>query len=116
MAGVNRDDNVPGGCFVHSWELTTADPNGIEFEQPGAADRSVEFVGSNWGGATAVLEGRIKGGAWFVLTDPQGNALSKTDNALEAVMENVRFYRARLSTPGTGAIVSVAVISRSTMR
>ena len=115
MAGVKRHDNVPGGCFLHEWALTSADPVGAWSEHPGAADRSVQFSGT-WGGATAVLEGSIDGVTAFVLTDPQGNAISKSNDALEAIMENVRYYRASLSVVGSGASVSVQMLSRSTMR
>lgn len=115
MAGVKRHDDVPGGCFIHEWALTSVDTDGVWVEHPGAADRSVQFSG-NWGGATAVLEGSIDKVTAFVLTDPQGNAISKSDSALEAVMENVRYYRARLSVAGAGADVKVLMISRSTMR
>lgn len=116
MAVATKTDH-PGATFLHTWNLTTADPVGDAIEFPGAADRTVQFVGTNWGGSTAVLEGSLDGGdTYFTLTDPQGNTINKTSNDGEAVTENTLLIRSRLSVIGTAAAVAARLMSRSTMR
>lgn len=96
-----------------TWALTTADPIGTAVAYPDYADRTVQFASSSWGAATAALEGSLDGGTtWFVLTDPQGNAISKTANAGEAVSEAVPLIRAQLTVVGAGAVVSAILYLR----
>lgn len=116
MASFTRTD-MPGFTYLYVWELTTADTDGDEVSLPGAADKTVQFDGT-WGGATAVFEGSNEAtspATFLSLTDPQGNAISKTDDGIEAVTENPVWVRPRLSTAGTDASVTVRLLVRSTM-
>ena len=116
MAGVQKLPRA-GGTVLHTWNLTTADPIGDAVSIPGASDRTVQFVETNWGGATAVLEGSLDGGTtYFTLTDGPGNEISFTSDGGEMVAENVLSMRARLDVVGTAAVVQVLLLSRSTMR
>ena len=106
-----------GGTVLHTWDLTTADPTGDAISIPGASDRTVQFVETNWGGATAVLEGSLDGGTtFFTLTDGPGNDISFTVDGGEMVAENVLLLRPPLFVGGTAAVVKVLLLSRSTMR
>ena len=105
-----------GGTVLHTWDLTTADPTGDAISIPGASDRTVQFIGANWGGATGILEWSLDGIVFVTATDGPGNAISFTDNDGEMVAENALFLRPRLSVGGTAAVVQVLLLSRSTMR
>ncbi len=109
-----------GGTFMHDWSLTTADATGTSISIPGASDRTVQFIADTAGAATAILEGSLDAdpttGTFFTLTDGQGNAISFTASGGEMVAENVLHLRPRLSTAGSGALWSVRLFSRSTMR
>lgn len=99
---------LPGDFAVITWALTTADPTGTGVQYTDFSDRSIQFSGT-WGGATAVLEGSNDNVTWLGLTDPQGNAISKTADGLEQVQEMTRYVRARLSAVGVGATVSASL-------
>jgi hypothetical protein len=62
----------------------------------------VQFAGTLSVGGTIVLEGSNDGVTYYTLTDPQGNAISKTALGIEAVQEVVRFVRPRV-TAGDGS-------------
>lgn len=115
MASALRTDK-PGRSVLHTWNLTTADSTGDRISNPGAADRSIQFVADTTGSATIILEGSLDGVVYFPLTDGQGNAISFTANGGEMVAENVLWYRPRLSTGGSGAVWTALLFSRSTMR
>ena len=115
MAGVRKTEHY-GATVRHIWTLTTADPTGEAITYPGASDRVVQIVASNFGSATVVLEGSLDGENWFTLTDPQGNVISFTADGGELVIENTLFLRPRLSVAGSGADIDVKLFSRSTMR
>lgn len=106
----------PGRTVIHDWSLTTADATGDSISVPGSSDRTIQFVADTAGSATAILEGSLDNVTFFTLTDGQGNAISFTASGGEMVAENVLFMRPRLSTAGSGALWSVLLFSRSTMR
>ena len=98
---------TPFGDEAHviTWALlTAANAVGAAIEMPGSSDRSVQIDGT-WDSATFVLQGSNDGTTWFTLTDPQGNAISKTSDALEMVSELTRYIRP--STSGGGGSQSI---------
>jgi hypothetical protein len=112
MATVSTTDlNGDQSVVLATWSLTSADHTGDALSWCDWADRSITFAGT-WGGATAGLEGSNDGSTWIALADPQGTAISKTANAIEAVLELTRFVRARLTTVGAGATVSATLLMR----
>lgn len=118
MAAFTRVE-VDGGGYLYSWTLTTADHTGDVVSHVGGSDKTVQFddTGGAWGSATAELQGANTNvaGAFKLLTDPQGNTLTKTADAIEAVTENPRYIRPILTTAGSGATVFVTLLVRSTM-
>lgn len=99
-----------------TWNLTTAVPIGDPIDSRWAefADRTVYFLGT-WGGATAVWEGG-DGATYLSLTDPQGTAISKTADGIEAVTEVPEYSRPELTVVGTGAAITVTCIARRGFR
>ncbi len=120
MATVVRNDK-DGRTFLHTWNLTSADPTGDSMSAPGSADRSIQFVATTAGSATAALQGsNVESPSvdsdWIALTDGQGNAISFTASGVEMVAENMLHYRTILTTAGSGAVWIALLFSRSTMR
>ena len=113
MATVNPTITYPDSNTVKFvWALTTADADGapIDGKWLQYCDRTVYLLGT-WGGATAAVQGG-DGVTYLSLTDPQGNAISKTADAIERVDELPEFTRPNLTTPGTGAAVTCTLIAR----
>lgn len=85
-------------CHIMQWTpLTAANSVGDAVEMPGNSDRSIQVAGT-WGSATLVVQGSNDGTNWATLTDPQGNALSKTADFIEMISELTRYIR--VSTSG----------------
>lgn len=108
VVDISRD----GSVFLISWALTTADNDGAPVDGIEWADRSVIFQSIAWGGATAAVEGSNDKSVYIPLADPQGTAISKSANAIEAVLELTRYLRPRLTTVGTAAAITVSMIAR----
>jgi hypothetical protein len=103
-----------GTILMFTWALTTANTTGDPIPFAALADRSVTFSGAAaWGAATAMVEGSNDGSVYLPFADPQGNAISKTADAIESVLELTRYFRPRLSTAGTAAAVTVTLIAKS---
>lgn len=94
-----------------SWSLGAGD-SGVPVRYAGAADRTVQIVGT-FGGATVDIQGSLDGTNWSSVTDAQGNAITATSATLEAVTELVRFIRP-VVTGGTGTAVTVTILMRPT--
>jgi hypothetical protein len=93
---------------VITWTpLTSANAAGTAVQMPGSADRTVQITGT-FDSATVVMQGSLDGTNWFTLGDPQGNTISKTSAALEAISELVRYIRP--STSGGGGTQSLTVM------
>ncbi len=77
-------------------------------ELPDGNEKSVQITGT-FGSATILLTGSNDGTNYATLTDPQGNAISKTSAAIEAVSEHTRYIKPSTSG-GTGSAITVTVL------
>lgn len=67
---------------------------GEAWEHADFGDRTIQFDGTIGAAGSISLQGSNDGSTWIVLTDPQGNAITKTTlPAIETVTENTRFVR-----------------------
>lgn len=99
-----------GDAWIASWETMGNADTGTAIEMIEASDKSVQIVGT-FGSATVVLQGSNDGTNWATLSDPQGNAISKTSAAIEQVLEHTRYIRP-VTSGGTGTDVDVIVFMR----
>lgn len=99
---------------VLTWPALATSDEGDAQETLDLADRSAAFTGT-FGGATATLQGSNDGTNWFTLTDPFGNAVSRTTAGLVQVLEFTRFVRP-VVTGGSGADITVTLAALGTGR
>lgn len=99
-----------------SWALTSTNADGAPVGPQYAdyADRTVYFLGT-WGGATAKWQGGDNS-TWLDLSDPQGNPITKTADAIEVVSEMPEFARPNLTTAGSGAAITAVCVARRGFR
>jgi hypothetical protein len=88
-------------CVVATWPNMPNGEDGQPLEIANMADRSVQVHGTFGAGGSLRIEGSLDGDNFFVLTDPQGNALDITTAKIEAISELARFIRPRV-TAGDG--------------
>jgi hypothetical protein len=108
MATVNYSvTEVPGDGFIVKWPAMATGDVGQPFNGYGGRDRSVQFDGA-FGGATVTLKGSnfpvVAGASWIVLTDPQGNGISKTGPDFEAISEAAARVRPEVAGGAAAAI------------
>lgn len=96
--------NLPAGTSVAllAWTGLANGDVGEAFECLDFADLNVTVEGTFGAGGTIVLKGSNDGTNYYTLTDPQGNAISKTAAATEAVVETPRYIRPEV-TAGDGS-------------
>lgn len=101
-------------AILYTWVLTQANNDGAPITAHEYGDRTVQFTGT-FDGATVVIEG-ANVATYTTLTDPQGNALSKTSAAIEQIMEIPRFVRPNSSAGAGSQSVTVTMFCRRTRK
>lgn len=80
--------------------------DGTPVQLYGSTIRSMQITGTFGSGGTILVEGSNDGTNYATLTDPQGNAISKTAASIEAIEEVTRYIRPRVSAgDGTTTLV-----------
>lgn len=105
-----------GLCTKFTWgAFTSANTTAAAISIPGFADKTVQIQGT-FDSCTVTLEGSNDGTNYIVLTDPQGNAISKTASAIEAVTENTLWIKPVLATAGASTSVVVTILAKAGVR
>jgi len=108
----------PGGEDVDhatlvTWSGLLNSDDGARVTLTDFPDRTVQIVGTFGAGGSVNFEGSNNGTDWAVLTDPQGNPITKTAAAMEFVTETPRYVRPRV-TGGDGTTdLSVVLFART---
>lgn len=104
-----------GSVYSVSWAaLTTTNTTGTEISAVEYADRSVQVLGTFGVGGSITIQGSNDGANWVALTDPQGNAITKTAASIEAITELTRYIRPIVTAgDGTTSLTAVVVARRA---
>lgn len=109
-----RDATFGNKAHYVSWTGLLNGDDGSPYAMPGWADRTVQITGTFGAGGTVVIEGSIDGTNYVTLTDPQGNAISKTGAAIETITEIVKFIRPRVTAgDGTTSLACSLMVRRA---
>jgi len=103
-AGNNGSDNV----YIATWASIGDSDTCTAIQMCGAADRSVQITGT-FNSATVVIQGSNDGTNYVTLTDPQGNAISKTSAGIEQVEELTRYIKPS-SSGGSSSSTTVSLL------
>ena len=116
-------DVVSGSSTVVTWTGLLNGDDGDPFTRSSIySDRSVQVLGTVGAGGTVSLEGSnvttpTVNGDWFIMNDPQGNALTFTTNTSgKAVLENVRHIRPRVTAGDGTTNLTVHLLLSTTAR
>lgn len=95
------------------WAALANGDSGAPMIMPGSNLRSIQVNGTFGSGGTILLEGSNDGTNYYTLTDPQGNAISKTAAGIEAIEEITIYVRPRVSAgDGTTSLTATLMLGR----
>jgi len=102
-------------CVI-TWAGLDSDDSGEPVELVDYPDRTLTITGTFGAGGSISLQGSNDGTNWFSITDPQGNAITKTAAAMELVVETPRYMRP-IVTAGDGTTsLTVQLFCRRSVR
>lgn len=102
--------SLPNKVTLAQWALVTENDTCSPVEYAASADRSVQIAGT-FGASTVLIAGSNDGTNYVTLTDPQGNAVSKTTAAIETLEEVTRYIKPTMSG-GTGQSLTISLLLR----
>lgn len=108
--------DLTDGVILFLWEGLLNTDTGQPVEAVGHADRTAQIVGTFSVGGTCVIEGSLDGTTYATLTDPQGNAISKTAAAIEMVAELTRYIRPNITAGDGSTDIDVYCLVRRAQR
>ena len=94
IRAVTRTDlkSVIPACLM-VWTTLDSDDSGAPIELVDYPDMTVAITGTFGAAGSITMQGSNDGTNWFALTDPQGNAITKTAAGMEIVVEAPRYVR-----------------------
>jgi hypothetical protein len=116
VANVTRAD-LQGKSFSGTWLLTQADSTGDGLSHLGAADRTIQVLGT-FDGATVTIEGSnvaepAADAEWAVLHDTADQAMQFATAQIALIAENPRWIRPKLTGAGAATEITVIAVARS---
>jgi len=108
-----RDTTFGNNLVMYTtWSGLLNGDSGTPYSMPGFADRAFQITGVFGVGGSISIEGSLNGTSYIVLTDPQGNALTKTAAAIEQISEIVKFIRPNVTAGDGTTNLTVSLIAR----
>ena len=103
----------PGTTYMHTWSnLTTTNQDGSPISIPGAADRTIQMIGTLGTGGVITMQGSNDGTNWATLTDFQDADMALGALGIFIIAEAPLWIRP-LNTAGDGSTdLSILLFSR----
>ena len=95
-----------------TWTALGSADSGTPVSYLNFADATVTVEGTFSTGGSCTLEGSNDGTNYYALTDPQGNAITKTAAGIELVTEAPRYYRPRCTAGDGSTAIQVRLLLR----
>ena len=113
-ATIQRGPSGHRNASLVTWTGLANGDDGSAYADVDFVDRTVQIQGTFGAGGSITIEGSNDGTTWFALTDPQGNAITKTAAGIEIVEEAPLYTRPRVTAgDGTTALTVVLLARRS---
>lgn len=103
------------GFQIWQWTPLTNADTCAAVEAGGMTDRSVQISGT-WDSATVVIKGSNDGTTYLAMTDPQGNSISKTADAIEQIEEGTRYIQPTHSGGGASESLTITLFVAKSVR
>lgn len=107
----NVDTSNTPNVKRHQWAFTAGD-TGVAIDLLGWVNVSVSAIGT-YNGATILIEQSDDNVTFVTAVDPQANAISKTADFIETLLDTVRYIRPRVSA---GSVTAVTITLTATKR
>lgn len=106
---------IPGfmsNADSYKWSLILAADTADVLEFPANTDRTVQIDGTFGSNGSLSIQGSNDGVTYFNLTDPQGNAITKTAAGIETIVEMTRYIKPVMNAGDGNTSLNVTLFAR----
>lgn len=100
------------GSSLSTWTALANGQAGDNISAFQFSDKTVQVGGTFGVGGSVTIQGSNDGTTWNTLTDLQGNALTMTASAIEAISENPRYIRPNVTAGDGTTALNVTILGR----
>lgn len=113
----SRTDLLTGvpACII-GWSGLLNGDTGTPVEMIDYPDKTVTITGTFGAGGSITMQGSNDNSNWFAITDPQGNAVTKTAAGMELMIECPRYLRPNVTAGDGTTNLAVQLLCRRTGR
>jgi hypothetical protein len=104
--------NGAQNTVVAVWTGLLNGDTGLPVDLPEFPDKSFQITGTFGAGGSVNCEGSNDGTNYLPLTDPQGNAITKTATAIEVAEESTRYTRPNVTAGDGTTSLTVTMVAR----
>lgn len=104
------------GAALVTWTGLLNGDTGAPVFLPDYPDRTVQVTGTFGVGGSVTLQGSNAGVTYAALTDPQGNAITKTAAAIETVTETPKYTQPNVTAGDGTTSLTVTMFCRRALR
>ena len=98
--------------MLWAWLAVANGDTGAPVKIANFADMTVTIDGTFGVGGSCTFQGSNDGTNWYALTDPQGNAITKTAASMEQVTEAPRYVRPSVTAGDGTTAIDIRLVAR----
>lgn len=103
---------IAAQVYLYTWTAIPNGNTGAPIDTANFTDMTVTIEGTFSVGGSCTLQGSNDGTNYYSLTDPQGNAITKTAAGIESVTELPRYVRPTVTAGDGSTAIQVRILAR----
>lgn len=111
-SALDTTTQIAAGVYLYEWLAVANGDQGAPIETFNLVDMTVTIDGTFSVGGSCTLQGSNDGTNFYALTDPQGNAITKTAAGLEQVTEAPRYIRPAVTAGDGSTAIDIRLLAR----
>lgn len=115
-SALDTAEMIAAQVMLYQWLAVANGDTGASVELNNLVDLTVTIEGTFSTGGSCTIQGSNDGSTWHSLTDPQGNAITKTAAGIEVVTEAPRYIRPNVTAGDGSTAINISLVARRGFR
>ena len=112
VSALDTSTQIAFQVWLYEWVAVANGDTGAPIQTFNLVDLCVTIEGTFGTGGSCTLKGSNDGTNYYALTDPQGNAITKTAAGIEQVTEAPRYIRPEVTAGDGATAIDIRIVAR----
>ena len=112
VSALDTSTQIAFQVWLYEWVAVANGDTGAPIQTFNLVDLCVTIEGTFSVGGSCTLKGSNDGTNYYALTDPQGNAITKTAAGIEQVTEAPRYIRPEVTAGDGSTAIDIRIVAR----